>query len=162
MNTLDVLRYGHGTVLETIERVPEDAWDVPGAAGHWSPRDVIGHLGAFELLLGQVLESLDGADGIPLVEAWGELGEEGWNEQQWALRQTLPARAVIEEYTHAYEHVISLAARIPEEAFSRNGLLPWYGEQYDLDDFIVYSAYGHKREHTAQIGAFLDRWPTAQ
>jgi hypothetical protein len=26
-----------------------------------------------------------------------------------------------------------------------------------LDDFIVYTYYGHKREHAAQIAAFRDR-----
>jgi len=27
---------------------------------------------------------------------------------------------------------------------------------YALDDFIVYTNYGHKREHSAQIAAFRD------
>jgi hypothetical protein len=161
MNAIDVLRYGHGTVLETIERVPEDAWDAPGAAGDWSPKDVLGHLSAFELLLAEVLESLDGG-AMPLAEAMNEQGGDAWNESQWARRRDLPARAIIDEYTHAFEHVISLAARVPEEAFSQNGLLAWYGDGYDLDDFITYTSYGHKREHTAQIGAFLDRWSPDQ
>ena len=160
MNAIDVLRYGHATVLETIEQVPDEAWAEPGAAGRWSPQDVIGHLGAFELLLGEVLESLDGAERMPLVESWTELGEDAWNEAQWARRKGLPHCAVVEEYTHAAEHVMLLAARVPEDVFARNGLLPWYGEGFDLDDFIVYSTYGHKREHTAQIAAFLDRWRT--
>lgn len=159
MNAIDVLRYGHATVLETIERVPDDAWDAPGAAGDWSPKDVLGHLAAFELLLVEVLESLDGGASMPLAEAMNEQGGDAWNESQSARRQELPPRAVIEEYTHAAEHALLLAARIPEEAFSQNGLLPWYGDEYDLDDFITYTSYGHKREHTAQIASFLDRWP---
>ena len=162
MNALDVLRYGHETVLCTIGRVPDEAWDEPGAAGKWSPKDVVGHLGAFELMLGEVLESLESAEGRPLVEAWGEQGEDVWNEEQWARRRHLPAQAVIEEYTHAYEHAIALAGRIPDEVFATRGLLPWYGEQYSLDDLIVYASYGHKREHTAQTASFLDRWEGAQ
>jgi hypothetical protein len=38
----------------------------------------------------------------------------------------------------------------------QNGALPWYGAEYDLEDFIAYSFYGHKREHTAQINVFRD------
>ena len=41
--------------------------------------------------------------------------------------------------------------------------LAWYGDAYDLDDFIAYMYYGHKREHAAQIKLFraaADR-PTA-
>ncbi len=159
MNTIDVLGFGHATVLDTIERVPEGAWDAPGAVGHWSPKDVIGHLGAFELMLGQVLESLETPEAGELVEQWLEQGEDTWNETQWAQRRTLPARALIDEYTSAYDHSFSLATRIPEDVFAKPGLLPWYGADYDLADFIVYSLYGHKREHTGQIGTFLDRWP---
>ena len=39
------------------------------------------------------------------------------------------------------------------------GTLPWDGEDYALDDFLVYGYYGHKREHSAQIAAFRDRLP---
>jgi hypothetical protein len=28
---------------------------------------------------------------------------------------------------------------------------------YSLDDFIVYTYYGHQREHAAQTAAFRDR-----
>ena len=36
------------------------------------------------------------------------------------------------------------------------GTLPWYGPEYDLEDFIAYTFYGHKREHMAQVNVFLD------
>jgi DinB superfamily len=158
MNAIDVLGYGHTTVLDTIERVPEGAWDAPGAVGQWSPKDVIGHIGAFELMLGQILESLETPNAGPLVEQWLAQGEDAWNEAQWELRRTLPARALIDEYAAAYDHSFSLVSRIPAGVFSTPGLLPWYGPDYDLGDFIVYSIYGHKREHTGQVGTFLDRW----
>ena len=32
--------------------------------------------------------------------------------------------------------------------------------EYSLEDFIVYTFYGHKREHSAQIAAFRDRLAT--
>lgn len=47
------------------------------------------------------------------------------------------------------------------DGFSRDmlrkvGALPCYGAEYDLEDFIVYSFYGHKREHCAQIAVYRD------
>jgi hypothetical protein len=51
---------------------------------------------------------------------------------------------------------MTLAARISADVYRQNGTLPWYGSEYDLDDFIVYTFYGHKREHSAQIAAFRD------
>jgi hypothetical protein len=36
------------------------------------------------------------------------------------------------------------------------GTIPWYGEQYSIEDLIVYQYYGHKREHVAQIWVYRD------
>jgi hypothetical protein len=36
------------------------------------------------------------------------------------------------------------------------GLLPWYSAEYDLEDYITYAFYGHKREHCAQIAVYRD------
>ena len=54
--------------------------------------------------------------------------------------------------------VIELAAKIPAEKFRENGTIAWYGPDYCLDDFIVYTNYAHKREHAAQIDVFGDRY----
>ena len=54
----------------------------------------------------------------------------------------------------------SLIGGIPETERSRPGTLPWYGDEYALDDFIVYTSYGHKREHGPQIEAVLERTVT--
>jgi hypothetical protein len=52
---------------------------------------------------------------------------------------------------------MELAGRLPAESYHQTGLIPWYGAEYDLDDFLVYTYYGHKREHGAQIAVFRDQ-----
>jgi hypothetical protein len=37
------------------------------------------------------------------------------------------------------------------------GSIPWYGPEYALDDLLVYTMYGHKREHAPQLEAVLER-----
>jgi hypothetical protein len=56
----------------------------------------------------------------------------------------------------AHQEAMRWAAQIPEARQRETGTLPWYGDEYALDDFVVYSFYGHKREHGAQINAFRD------
>jgi hypothetical protein len=51
---------------------------------------------------------------------------------------------------------VKLAKQISPEKWRENGTLPWYGMEYALDDYIVYTFYAHKREHAAQIGVFKD------
>jgi hypothetical protein len=48
-------------------------------------------------------------------------------------------------------------ANIPAEKIREAGTMPWYGNEYALDDYLVYSFYGHKREHCAQIAVFRDQ-----
>ncbi len=53
---------------------------------------------------------------------------------------------------------MALAAQISAETWEHEGLLPWYGQEYDLEDFIAYTYYGHKREHCGQIAVFRDQF----
>jgi hypothetical protein len=51
---------------------------------------------------------------------------------------------------------MDLIRQIPLETRRKSGLLPWYGAEYDLEDYITYAFYGHKREHCAQIAVYRD------
>ena len=53
---------------------------------------------------------------------------------------------------------MQLAAQNTPETFRANGSIPWYGAEYCLDDYIVYTNYAHKREHCGQIDVFGDRF----
>jgi len=52
---------------------------------------------------------------------------------------------------------MKLAGSLTPERLRETGTIPWYGEQYSLDDLIVYSNYAHKREHSSQIRLFRKR-----
>ena len=65
-------------------------------------------------------------------------------------------KEVLRELNDTHAQVMSLVAQIPPETLRRTGTLPWYGAEYDLEDYIAYTFYGHKREHMAQVNVFLD------
>lgn len=156
MNALDVLKYGHLTVLGTIKGLPESEWETGGVCGVWSVKDLIAHLASFELVLVDVLRGfLAEAGDTPMLKAY-QAGEQ-FNDEQVDLRKGHTPAEALAEYNAAHARTIELAARLPAETLRRPGTLPWYGMEYALDDFIVYAYYGHKREHCAQIAAFRDR-----
>ncbi len=156
MNALDILKYGHQTVQHTIDGLHDSAWEKPGACGIWSVKDIIAHLASFELMLVDVLASFTGSE-EPAVHLtrFIELGPQ-FNDAEVDRRKAQSTRETLQEYNDAHMQVMSLAARIDPAVFARVGTLPWYGEVYSLDDFIVYTFYGHKREHSAQIALFRD------
>jgi hypothetical protein len=157
MNTNNVLKYGHQTVLQIIEGLPEADWHTPGVGGVWSVKDIIAHLASFEHLLVDVLNSLVDDGPTPTLDKFRQLGLQKFNEAEVAARRNKTVSEVLAEYKDTYAQSAWLLSQIPAELHQRNGSLPWYGEEFDLDDFIVYTFYGNKREHSAQIAAFRDQ-----
>ncbi len=156
MNALDILKYGQGTVHQAIEGLPESAWEKPGACGVWSMKDIIAHLTSYEHVMVEVLSTFISSSPTPYLSKFTEPGG-GFNDSEVALRKGKTVQEVLGEFQDTHAQVMSLAGRISAETFRQTGTLPWYGMEYALDDFIVYTQYGHKREHSAQIAAFRDQ-----
>ena len=158
MNTLDVLKFGHQTMLHTLAGVPQSEWERGGVCGIWSVKDIVAHLTSFEQLLAEVLLAtfLKGGP-TPALDMMTEVGGLAFNDAQVELRQAKTSAEILAEYEATHALVMAYMAQVPAETYRENGILPWYGLEYDLDDFIVYSNYAHKREHCAEINVFRDR-----
>lgn len=155
MNAEDVLKYGHLTVVCAVSGLDEDYWDTPGVCGWWSVKNIIAHLASFELMLVDVLNGFVDGGPTAYLDAFAA-GGEMFNDSQVALRQNYSVGETMNEYDDAHERVTALIKQIPVDARRENGSLAWYGAEYDLEDFLAYSFYGHKREHCAQIAVFRD------
>jgi uncharacterized protein (TIGR03083 family) len=157
MNATDVMRYGNQTLLRALGELTPDAWELPGACGIWSVKNIVAHLGSYELVLVEVLAAeLGSTQPTPLLDAFRDVSG-SFNDDQVALRAALGPEATLAEYQQAHHKAMALLAQIAPERLRQPGSLPWYGAEYALDDFIVYAFYGHKREHSAQIDVLRDR-----
>ena len=156
MNATDILKYGQGTVLQTIEGFPEAAWEKTGACGVWSVKDILAHLASYEEVLVDILSAFVSRHATPYLDKFTGLGVQ-FNDTEVERRRGRSVKEILDEFNDAHAQVLSLAAQIRPEQFRQVGTLPWYGMEYSLDDVIVYMYYGHKREHSAQIAAFRDR-----
>ncbi len=81
MHAQDILRYGHLTVVSTVEGFPREHFDVPGAVGYWSAKDVIAHLASYELALVELLQSILDPCPTPLLDQLKADGQ-AFNDQQ--------------------------------------------------------------------------------
>jgi len=155
VNANDILKYGHQTILEGLYDLSENEWHIPGVCGYWSVKDIMAHLASYELLLVDVLQSLTGSAETPTLDRY--LADfEAFNDNEVNRRSEYTTAEVWHEYETAHQKSLELIDLIPYEGRRLNGTLPWYGEGYDLEDFLVYSYYGHKREHSAQMAVFKD------
>jgi hypothetical protein len=156
MNALDVLKYGHLTVLEAVDELPDDDWETTGVVGFWSVKNIIAHLASFEILLKEVFYSLLEGTEMPTMGRW-TADPEQFNTDEVGQRKGMSPGETLEEYQQNYQSARELTKRLPAESYRPVGVLPWYGAEYDLDDFIAYTFYGHKREHSAQVAVFRDQ-----
>lgn len=158
MNALDILMYGHKTVLSTLDAFPKEEINTPGACGYWSVKDLVAHLASFEQVLVELFDNLLDHKPALLVDKFKADGQAFNDEQVDRIRKDQTYEMVFAEYQAAHERVRTSAKRILEITWEQENLLPWYGSQYDLEDFIVYTFYGHKREHTGQIQVWRDKF----
>lgn len=164
MNTVDVLKYGHATVHQAVNDLPDSAWEKAGACGTWSIKNLIAHLASFEHVLQEVLAGMVESEthtstpsaATPYLVRYTATGAQ-FNDTEVDARKGKTAMETLAEYDDTHAQVMSLVARVPEEVRRQAGTLPWYGAEYALDDFIVYAFYGHKREHCGQIAIFRDK-----
>ena len=153
MNTLDVLMYGQRTIRSTIDRYGPDDWERI-ALGVWTAKDLLGHLGAFEVRFADQLAPFVGA---PTESDLPAADPRTFNDDQAAVRKDWPLEQVRAEFLEAHERVMRHAKAITPEVWREVGTIPWYGPEYALNDLVVYQQYGHKREHDPQLSAVLER-----
>ncbi len=153
MNARDILGYGHHDVIHALDDLLPEHWTRVGVTPLWSLKDLVAHLASFELFLEDAFKSVLGEKPTPTLDAM-EQGRTTFNRDQIAQRRGRSHEQVMQEYQEAHQRVIALAVRLGATRLAEPGTIPWYGEQYSLDDLIVYANYGHKREHVAQIRAF--------
>jgi len=155
MNARDILSYGDRTVRDTLDGVPPEEWETPGVCGYWSVKNIIAHLASYERVLVDVLSSQVRSSQTPALDELFEQGED-FNDLQVNQRAALTPDKTLAEYSEAHVRTIELVACLTPELLQKSGTLPWYGDEYSIDDYIVYGYYGHKREHMAQVAVFKD------
>lgn len=153
MNAHDILFYGNRTLLASMDRVPPSERNTPGLIGWWSAREAMAHLAIFEAGLVQILESFLGG---PFPELLSNM-DSSKNDELVATKKDKSFDDLLAEYTASYTQGMELISKISPEKLREVGAIPWYGPEYSLDDFLVYTFYGHKREHAARFEAFGDQ-----
>jgi hypothetical protein len=153
VNPIDVMRYGHRQVMHSVDQFRGDDWTTI-ALGVWTAKDLVGHLGAFEVRFAEVLATFVGIEPATNLRA---VSPATFNDDQAAIRKDWTVEQILHEFRQAHDDVMKRAAEIPATKWSEVGTIPWYGPEYSLEDLCVYQVYGHKREHEPQLSKVLER-----
>ena len=152
MNMSEVLQNANLLVIRVLDGLPEKEWDIPGACGDWSVKDIVAHLASYEHLIVDVLNTFLGGELTPTVPRWAR-SRAAFNVEEVEARKYATAQQVMDEYQGTQVEATSLIMQIPPQKVQQPGTMPWYGQQHSLADFIQHMIE-HIREHVAQISAF--------
>lgn len=160
MNIADVLENSHQQVIKAVEDLPESEWEVPGAWGEWSVKDVIAHLAAYELALIDILNTFLGEQPSPyalrMINDHNEFNAAAIHDRRYHT-----AQQVMNEYQDAQVRSASLIEQIPPEKREQKGTMPWYKPQLSLVG-VINNLDLHIREHCAQIANFRQKSEAAR
>lgn len=154
MNVYDIVKYGNLTFLGSLTDLKKSDAEKAGACGIWSVKNIVSHITSFELLLPEIIHLLlDKKYSSEYLKFYLE-DEQKFNDQEVRKRSKHTLDEAIEEYNKVHKKAVLLLNKIPKAKLGKVEAIPWYGKEYSFEDLIVYMYYGHKREHSAQIGIF--------
>lgn len=156
MNAKAIILYGNKSFLKALDSVEVAVADKPGACGEWSIKDVLAHVTKYEELFIEIFQGqIDGGKTVPTLvrigNDHGKYNQMGIDEGKKKTFEELKSL-----YLNRFEEASELLKKLSPAHLRKVGTIPWYGNEYAIDDLIVYLNYGHKREHGAQIALFKE------
>jgi uncharacterized damage-inducible protein DinB len=154
MNPTDILNTSHQMVIQAVDGLPESEWEIPGACGEWSVKEVLAHLASYEHLLVEALIAFPTDEPTAYVRALKQPAT--FNASEVEARRYQTAQQIMDEYHEMQLQTTSLLANIPAEMVEQKGTIPWYNKDACLSDLIS-SVCAHTGEHCLQITQFRQK-----
>lgn len=155
MKTSEILEQSHTIVMQAVDDLSEDEWDVPGVCGEWSVKDIMAHLASYERLLLDAIRAFEGEPVTPYIRNFLANGQ-AFNDAMVDARKYETSQQIMDEYEDAQIQTVSALAKIPEEQARAAGSIPWFGPDRCLTD-VVNMICTHSQEHSNQIIHFRQR-----
>lgn len=157
MNALEMLDNSHLSLIEALDDLPDEMWDVPGICGNWSVKEIVAHLASYEYLLLDVLHTAleHGSPTTPYLSRYLQQ-RETFNNEEVEKRRYDTAQHVLDEYNDVQIETTSQLESIPAETLHKTGIVPALGRERSLNDFAAIISQ-HTNEHREAIEAFRNR-----
>lgn len=127
-------------LLDSVNALPQEDLLRPGAVGHWSVRDMIGHIATWDRELVKVVD---------LYISSGEKTDYGddeavdkYNEAEVRRQQGLTLSQLWEEVHQCHRELVEFLKNLSEEPFDPASY---------SGDWIATDSWGHYREHRQNI-----------
>jgi hypothetical protein len=126
LETLTTKRCRWDMMLNAIDRA---RMDIPGAAGHWSVKDIVSHITAYERwLVGWLTAALQ--DTLPAPSPLDDADIERRNARVYELTHSLSVEQVLAEARQTFEELLAVIEALPEKYFEVPRSAEWFMKPY--------------------------------
>jgi len=127
-------------LMESFSGLPDRALNQPGAVGHWSVRDLLGHIATWEEEALIALPVISEGRPLPRYASYG--GIDAFNAREQDRKRGITLAELKRELAATHERLTAYLASVPETAYAQEGRFLRRLRQ---------DTYGHYREHAAQV-----------
>lgn len=143
---VDNIREARRKLLQLLDGIPEESLGKPGLIDHWSIRDLLAHISAWDKAC------LIPLSGFVHARPWSPDVIENhdlWNSGQVEKRRILPLQEVLSELIAVREDLLSTVEEVPQERLDDILEMPW-GDKTNFAGMISGLAW-HENEHLKEI-----------
>jgi hypothetical protein len=139
----DVARQIDGSWRElqsALAEVPGDRMEEPGVVGHWSTKDLLGHVTTWEAeMMANVQRVVDGLEMKPYPDL------DAFNADASAAKRTMSVEDLRQELSKVHEETVRFVSALSDELLGREKV-EWR---------IRIDTFAHYREHAEQVRRWL-------
>ena len=148
---LDKIQTEYNQFEAILAPLNEEQMTTPTVNGHWSVKDNIAHLTAWQdYLLDQLHGALAGKEPPEFMP--GLSTEDEINEHFYRKNKDRPLAEVLTAFRASYQRVLAAVQAMSEEAL--NAPFPWSKGDNPVLSLVAGNTYGHYQEH----GNIILRW----
>lgn len=134
-------------LLDSVNALPQEDLPRPGAVGHWSVRDMIGHVATWDRELVKVVDRYIASD--EKTDYGDDKTVDNYNETEVRRQQGLTLSQLWDEVHQCHRQLMEFLQGLSEESFDP---ATYSG------DWIATDSWGHYREHRQDI----ERWKASR
>lgn len=135
--------------MHAINGLEEEDLLISGAVGHWSIKDVMAHLTAWESELITALVRIEnGNASIPNIVKIDDIDE--WNDEQYEASTQRGLDVIWDDFMGIKKHMVEAIESLDETILMDNRKFPWM-EGEALSYLVYENAIWHEEEHAMDI-----------
>ena len=144
-----------------LDSVGAARMDIPGAAGHWSVKDIVSHITAYESWLVEWLTAA-AQHSFPAPSPLDDVDVERRNTRIYELTHSLPLQKVLDDAQKNFEALVNIIEVLSDEYFTNPQSAGWFMKPYwskmkTVPAAVINLSVDHYEEHIPSMKAWIEK-----